>query len=130
MAEMSEFLTELDVRLRDNKIWVLDSPLVYESNLIGKIEVPSGFETDFASVPRLPVIYVLWGDRAHREAVVHDYLYRIDSIPLVLFSMANRVFLEAMETREKDWFVRWPMFLGVRFGGHSSYHKRKVGDSL
>ncbi|OIO75491.1 MAG: hypothetical protein AUJ85_03035 [Elusimicrobia bacterium CG1_02_37_114] len=127
---MSKFLTELDVRLRDNKIWVLDSSLAYESNLVGKIEVPSRFETDFASVPRLPVIYLLWGDRAHREAVLHDYLYRMDSIPLVSFSTANKVFLEAMKIREKNWFVRWPMFLGVKFGGHSSYHKRKVSDSL
>jgi len=127
---MSKFLTELDVRLRDNKIWVLDSSLAYESNLVGRIEVPSRFETDFASVPRLPVIYLLWGDRAHREAVLHDYLYRMDSIPLVSFSTANKVFLEAMKIREKSWFVRWPMFLGVKFGGHSSYHKRKVSDSL
>jgi len=127
---MSKFLTVLDVRLRDNKIWVLDSSLAYESNLVGKIEVPSRFETDFASVPRLPVIYLLWGDRAHREAVLHDYLYRMDSIPLVSFSTANKVFLEAMKIREKNWFVRWPMFLGVKFGGHSSYHKRKVSDSL
>jgi len=127
---MSKFLTELDVRLRDNKIWVLDSSLAYESNLVGRIEVPSRFETDFASVPRLPVIYLLWGDRAHREAVLHDYLYRMDSIPLVSFSTANKVFLEAMKIREKNWFVRWPMFLGVKFGGHSSYHKRKVSDSL
>jgi len=127
---MSKFLTELDVRLKDNKIWVLDSSLAYESNLVGKIEVPSRFETDFASVPRLPVIYLLWGDRAHREAVLHDYLYRMDSIPLVSFSTANKVFLEAMKIREKNWFVRWPMFLGVKFGGHSSYHKRKVSDSL
>jgi len=127
---MSKFLTELDVRLRDNKIWVLDSSLAYESNLVGRIEVPIRFETDFASVPRLPVIYLLWGDRAHREAVLHDYLYRMDSIPLVSFSTANKVFLEAMKIREKNWFVRWPMFLGVKFGGHSSYHKRKVSDSL
>ena len=127
---MSKFLTELDVRLRDNKIWVLDSSLAYESNLVGKIEVPSRFETDFASVPRLPIIYLLWGDRAHRKAVLHDYLYRMDSIPLVSFSTANKVFLEAMKIREKKWFVRWPMFLGVKFGGHSSYHKRKVSDSL
>lgn len=129
---MSEFLTELNVRLKNNdeKVWILTVPLVYNSDLMGKIEVPAGFETDLASIPRLPIIYALWGDRAHREAVIHDYLYRVDSSPIVSFSMANKVFLEAMKIRNKSWFIRWPMFLGVKFGGHSSYHKKKVGEVL
>ncbi len=131
--KMSKFLTELDARLKDDdKIWILDSPLIYQSEILAgfNVEIPAGFETDFASVPRLPFFYTLFGDRAHREAVVHDYLYRSDSIPLVAFSTANSVFLEAMACRGKSWFIRWPMFLGVKFGGHASYHKRKVGDFL
>ena len=128
---MSKFLTELEVRLKDDdRIWVLEFPLIYESDIVGGIEVPAGFETDLASVPRLPIFYALWGARAHREAIIHDYLYREDSIPLVSFSMANNIFLETMKVRGKSWFIRWPMFLGVKFGGHSSYHRKKVGDSL
>jgi len=125
---MSEFLTELDARLKDDdRVWVLDSPLIYVSDLFGKIEVPAGFETDFASVPRVPVAYMLFGDRAHRESVLHDYLYRIDSRPPATFSEANAVFLEAMEVRGKSYFVRYAMYWGVVLGGWGSYHKKRVG---
>ena len=128
---MSEFITELDVRLKDDdRIWVIYSPLLYMSDVLGRIEVPAGFETDFASVPRIPIVYMLWGDRAHREAVLHDYLYRIDSIPCVEFNAANDAFLEAMICRGKSVFVRYAMYRGVCLGGRSSYHKLRVGDKL
>lgn len=128
---MSKFITELDARLKDDdKIWVIDLPLIYVSDILGKITVPMGFETDFASVPRLPFIYTFFGDRAHRESVIHDYLYRTDSIPAATYDQANDVFLEAMECRGKRWLVRKCMYWGVCVGGFTSYHKRLVGDKL
>jgi hypothetical protein len=128
---MAKFLSDLDARLKDDDtVWVLDSPLKYQSDIMGLIEVPSGFETDFASVPRVPFVYEAFGDRAHRESVLHDYLYRIDSIPQATFDQANDVFLEAMTVRNKGWFVRKMMYWGVCCGGSSSYHKKMVGDKL
>lgn len=129
---MGKFLTELKAPLKDgsDEIYVLESPLKYASDLVGVITVPAGFETDLASVPRLPVLYTLWGGRAHREAVLHDYLYRTDAFPSVEFDQANRVFFEAMTVRDKSWWVRYPMYWGVCLGGRTSYHKRKVGDKL
>jgi len=131
MSSTPEFLTDLEARLKnDDSIWILDAPLVYDSAILGRIEVPAGFETDFASVPRVPIAYTLFGDRAHREAVIHDYLYRIDSVPQATFGQANDVFLEAMKCRGKSWFVRTMMYLGVCLGGCACYHKKKVNDSL
>lgn len=129
---MNEFLTDLRIELRpdSDKIFVLQSPLVYYSDLIGPVRVPEGFQTDFASVPRIPFVYVAWGDRAHREGVVHDYLFRSDSKPIVPFMTANAVFLEAMSCRGKPWYVRHPMYWGVCIGGHPAYHKHLVGDVL
>ena len=129
---MSEFLSELDTHLLDDDcIWELGAPLIYESDVLKQtVTVPKGFQTDFASVPRIPIVYMLWGDRAHREAVIHDYLYRIDSKPIVEFGMANDVFLEAMGCRGKGLFVRKAMYWGVCMGGLSSYHKKKVADKL
>lgn len=48
---MSEFLTDLDIKLRHNsdKIYVLKSELVYQSDVLDKIIIPIGFQTDFAS---------------------------------------------------------------------------------
>ncbi len=128
---MSEFKTELDARLKDDdKIWVIDSPLLYQSDIMGSIVVPAGFETDFASVPRIPLFYALFGNRAHRESVVHDALYRIDFPGNVSYNIANKVFLEAMECRGKGFFVRYAMFAGVCIGGWPSFHKRKLMDKL
>jgi hypothetical protein len=128
---MSKFLTELSVSLLDDdSIWVVTKPLIYESDLLGIIEVPVFFQTDFASVPKLPIVYAAFGDRAHRESVLHDYLYRTDSTPLASFMQANRVFLEAMEVRGKPFYIRYPMFLAVCAWGYFSYHKKKVNDKL
>ena len=129
---MAKFITELNIHLRkdSDSIYILDTPLWYRSDLIGSICVPAGFQTDLASVPRFPIVYWFWGGRLHREAVLHDYLYRSDSVPLVAFSTANAVFLEAAKCRGKACWVRYPMWWGVWLGGYFSYHKRKVTDNL
>jgi hypothetical protein len=127
---MAKFLTDLEVRCIDDGRWKLDAPLVYESDIAGRIEVPAGFETDFASVPRVPIFYTLFGDRAHREAVLHDYGYRCDSIPVMERSTVDDLFLEAMKERGKGFMVRYAMYWGVRLGGWTAYHKKKVNDPL
>ena len=116
---------------RGEAIWVLDEPLVYFSACLTKqIVIPKGFETDLSSVPRIPFVFWFWGGRSHMEGVLHDYLYRKDSKPVVSFSEANKVFLEAMESRGKPRRVRYPMYAGVVIGGKFSYHKRFVNTLL
>jgi len=135
---MSQFITELDIKPRcDNEcIWVLDKPLLYWSQLLKDlyghpdIVIQKGFETDLASVPRMPILYWLWGGRAHYEGVLHDFLYRKNAVPSVKRSVADKVFLEAMKVRGKSRRVRWPMYFGVRIGGWTAYHKRLVGDKF
>jgi hypothetical protein len=134
----SQFLSELNVELCPgcDGIWSLRGALGYYSELLGReLWVPHSFPviqfyTDFASVPRVPIVYEAYGDRAHREAVIHDYLFCKNSDPVVSFMMANRVFLEAMIAREKPLYVAYPMFWGVVIGGYPSYHKRNVEDDL
>jgi hypothetical protein len=125
---MSKFKSELRPRLLDDDtIWTLDTALVYESDLLkAVITVPMGFQTDFASVPRVPIVYGFFGDRAHRESVIHDYLYRIDSNPIVSRKQADDVFYEAMKLRGKSFLVRWCMWFGVRLGGWTGFHELMV----
>ena len=129
---MSKFITDLDPKLKTNsdKVWIIQSSLVYESDLVGVVRVPEGFETDLASVPRIPIIYAMWGARAHREAVLHDYLFRSNSIPRTTFAVANDVLLEAMKSTGKPWYIRYPMYWGVCIGSQGYFHKHKVGDSI
>ena len=129
---MSKFLTILNIRLKSNRdsVWVLNDPLVYDSDLIGHVEVPKGFNTDLASVPRVPIIFSLWGGRAHYEGVLHDALFRSDFMPGITFGTANKVFLEAMQVRGKPWWIRWPMYWGVCIGSMACWHKRNLADEL
>jgi hypothetical protein len=116
----AEFLTELDCRYINDGQVVLLAPLRYYSNILkSEIDVPAGFVSDFASVPRVPIVYEAFGDKAHMEAVVHDYLYQKH---LVSKHKADRVFLEAMKSRRKPLWVRWGMYLGVVFGGQGAYN--------
>lgn len=128
---MPKFLNSLGADCINDGAWVLLRPLRYYSDILNDlVEVPTGFETDFASVPRVPVAFMFFGDRAHHEAVLHDYLYRIDSCPIVTISQANDVFLEAMKERGKGYFVRYSMYWGVVLGGWTAYHKKKVKDPI
>jgi hypothetical protein len=123
---MSAFTTKLDIICLEDSIWELASPLMYDSGILGPIRVPTGFHTDLASVPRIPIAFTLFGDRAHHEAVVHDYLYKVDSTPQCTRKQADSVFLEAMKVRGKGLFVRLAMYAGVRLGGWTAWHQRKV----
>lgn len=128
---MSKFVTNLLINQITDKVFELVSPLIYESDLLKcTITVPIGFQSDGASVPRVPIAYMLFGDRAHHEAVIHDFLYRMDSIPLATYDQANDVFFEAMVCRGKGFFVRRFIYWGVCIGGFTSYHKKAVGDKL
>jgi hypothetical protein len=117
---MSEFLNELNVKVIDDGNYMLLSSLKYRSDIYkGVINVPRYFKTDFASVPRVPIIYYFFGNLAHHEAVIHDFLYRTQ---LTSRLTADRIFLEAMKVRGKPFLRRWCMFLGVRIGGKKIYN--------
>lgn len=107
-------------------IYSLLKALKYKDRQNRLIIVPKGFQTDLASVPRLPIVYGIWGDRAHREAVLHDYLYRVDADPSCTFMEANDLFPEAMESRGVRWSIRYPMYAAVCAAGHGSYHRYTV----
>lgn len=112
---MAKFITGLVAECITDDKWRLVENLVYESDIAGTITVPAGFETDFASVPRLPIVFMLVGDKAHLPAVVHDYLYRY---AVVQRKVADKVFLEAMKVCGIWAWRRYPMFCAVRlFGG-------------
>lgn len=132
-AATTQFLTALSAELKEgsDKIWIVNKPLKYYSVILQQlIVIPPGFETDLASVPRLPIVYSIWGAKAHREAVLHDYLFRSDSKPVVTFMQANRLFLEAMHATNKPWYISYPMYSAVVIGSRGLFHRRKVTDKL
>ena len=123
---MSHFVTDLDVRklARDPSAdkrgtRQLLAPLVYCSDLLGReIVVPTGFVTDFASVPRIPVAYLLTGGCAERAAVVHDWFYTTHEVDR---ATADAVFHEAILAEGEPRWRAWLMWAGVRIGGAGPY---------
>lgn len=122
---MSKFLTKLDVSLLDDTTndgrgsWELDSDLVYQSDVAKQtITAPKGFITDFASVPRFPIAFLLTGDSSHEAAVVHDYLYKTR---IVSRAMADSVLREACKVSGIPAWRRTLIYWGVRIGGESHF---------
>lgn len=124
-----KFLTVLDVRPHGDyeggrSRWYLANPLVFQSKIAGlTLTVPEGFVTDFASVPRLPIVYLTMNDIGHPAAVVHDYLYRNGVFDRRL---CDKIFEEALKDLGVSLVVRKLMWAAVRVGGFVSYQDRKV----
>lgn len=109
--------------------WRLTEPLVFDSEELGSITVPAGFCTNFASVPRLPVIYSLFGDTAHRAATLHDYLYCYDSSPASTYTQANDAFLEAMHSTGINRMLADAMWWAVSAFGFFFFHKHSINSN-
>ena len=118
---MARFCSPLDVRREDTGTWLLLSAMSYDSDLLkpNPVIIPARFRTDFASVPRLPGIYLLAGGRAHQAAVVHDYLYQTHDLSGISRRLADAVLFEAMGVctpPEPEWMC-WLFWSGVRVRG-------------
>ncbi len=120
---MSQFLDPLNVtEISDSVFAICDHPFRYKSDLAGLITVPVSFYTDFASVPRLGVIYAMLGDCAHEPAVVHDWIYYS---AIVTREIADAVLMEAMNVIGIPWWRRYPIYWGVRIGGWAAWDKHR-----
>jgi hypothetical protein len=131
MSVTPMFLSPLRVEQLDKDNWkLLDTLRFYSVELGRMILVPTGFVTDFASVPRLPFIYWATGGTAEAPAVLHDWLYRTGA-ESVTRKQADAVFSEAIISREYYWKLRaWSMWAGVRIGGYWSYQTRARNEQL
>jgi hypothetical protein len=119
---MSRFLTPLRAE-KSGDVWTVLQPLVYKSDVAQNVFiVPEGFVTDFASVPRIPLAFLLTGDSAHEAAVVHDYLYREQTVDR---ATADAVFREAAKVSGESGWRSWMMWAGVRLGGWIAWSDRK-----
>lgn len=118
---MSRFVTPLRAE-KSGPHWTILQPLIYESDVAQRVFiVPEGFVTDFASVPRLPLAFLLTGDQAHEAAVIHDYIY---AHKLLTRSQADAVFKEAMGVSGEPGWRAWLMWAGVRLGGWVAWNDR------
>ena len=120
-----EFAGPLQVEAIGEASWRLlsDFPAAIQTDeSVRVLTVPKGFETDLASVHRLPGMFMLFGGRARKAAVLHDYLYFLHEGER---EMADEVFFKAM-AHDEGWFTRVAMWLGARVGGWAIWQRRPV----
>jgi hypothetical protein len=112
-----EFLTELNLTvLFDDSFRLVDDFYVSLEGV--EVVVPEGFETDLASVPRLPIVYMAVGGRGHKAAVLHDWLYSTCMFPRLI---CDQYFYHALRESGVNYFYAKAMYAGVRAGGGSYY---------
>ena len=120
-GKQAEFLNYLEYEEipRSRIIRLTDDFKVYSAVIGRTITVPNGFTCDGESV---------FFKSSTEAGVVHDYLYRKDSDPIVSRKIADEIFYE-MSLLDDCWMVvclaKW---LVVRTVAGRFYHKLKVAD--
>lgn len=115
------FSTNLKVELLNNKgkKWKVLEEFTY-SSIYGNITVPKDFLTDFASVPRIPVVFELVGDRGQADATVHDWLYQYGNLSR---KNADLVLRQALRDTNVGKVRSYLMYYGVRTFGWLFYKR-------
>jgi hypothetical protein len=120
------FLSDLEVKEISDAaeegrgLWEITKPLIYKSESTGvTYMVEPGFKTDFASVPRIPIAFLLCGDTSHPAAALHDRLYTTPH--LTDRATADRLFKEASRSKGVPKWRCFLLWLGVRIGGSSHW---------
>lgn len=110
---------------RGPKKFVTIVPVSYSNPLV-KLEIPRGFQTDLASVPRF-----LWSipgfspmDVNARAALVHDVIYQQQQVDR---EIADALFLSIMRADGVSLPVRTLMYLAVRAFGGSAWAANAEG---
>ena len=117
----------LDDTAEQPDLWVLIKPLQVELTWTATppvtqlLTIPTGFITDFASVPRMPLVYLAVGGMGERAAVVHDYLY---GGGLCSRADADAVFRACLIACRVSRWRAWLMWAGVRLAGGRYYGPR------
>ncbi|OHD70516.1 MAG: hypothetical protein A2W19_08915 [Spirochaetes bacterium RBG_16_49_21] len=138
MSRFTEILTVSP--LSDGKTWIIRKKFGYDVGREGGaefVDVPVGFMTDFASVPRLLwAIIPRWGTYGN-AAVIHDYCYWCQQISVrrkrkiinknINRKKADRIFFEAMGVLRVTFYYRYTIYWAVRLFGLLQWRANQRG---
>ncbi len=129
---MSSFTSPLIVRLGSGKSWWVYRRFTYR---IGKkysrrfVSIPTGFETDFASIPKFILPFLPDWSKFNKSSPIHDYLYRNRMImgKPITRKRADKVFYEAMlidfRHHKSGKLVAWLEYWAVRLFARMAWEK-------
>ena len=117
---MSSFTDKLVVSKLKGKWWKVEREFEYYLDGGEIVTIPNGFETDFASVPRI-FWFILPPDGNYTQAaVLHDFLYQRN---VFTRKKCDEVFLDAMTILEVPKWKRKVMYRALRMFGWTCWRK-------
>lgn len=122
---MSQFTTKLVVNQVDINLWELIQGFEYHIGAYPSekiISAPTGFVTDFASVPKIFWSILPPNGKYGKAAVIHDYCYATACYGKI---KSDLIFLEGMKVLKVKRWKRNTMYTAVvLFGGWAWYKQR------
>ncbi|EBC2121920.1 DUF1353 domain-containing protein [Salmonella enterica] len=122
---MSKFTTPAILEMLGHYNWRVHEPFAFylsddESDVI---EVPAGFVTDLATVPRIFWMLLPPDGKYAKAAIIHDYLY---GNALRSKKEADLIFLDGMTVLGVPKWKSMVMYLAVRVFGRGSYSEKNA----
>jgi hypothetical protein len=117
------------VKTCGEKRWTLVNPVEYKGNQ-DTFTVPAGFNTDFASVPRVFVWFLPRYGRYTKAAILHDFLCDEARAGQVERYDADGIFRRVMRELDVAFLRRWIMWAAVRVGGGRELLRPGLGQVL
>lgn len=122
--------------LAGRAVWTTSQPLRYQSaRLEAELVVPAEFITDHASVPRLPLIWLIAGGRAIRSATLHDFTYQFGYVILrdgsfrsLTRQECDALFYESLRADPisgANRMIAWLMYRAIRLAGRGIWNTRR-----
>jgi hypothetical protein len=134
-----EFDSYLDTREIADGVWELlqdFTVFIHTEEQTFEVIIGKGFVTDYASVPRIPFAYLLYGGIGNYAAVLHDGLYSNSSLVKICDfdtqmrfhpdrEFCDEAFQAGLEARGISSWKAKPMYWAVRWQGEK-YYQRKI----
>ncbi|EBD5548504.1 DUF1353 domain-containing protein [Salmonella enterica] len=119
---MSKFTTPAILEMLGHYNWRVYEPFAFylSDDNSDVIEVPAGFVTDLATVPRVFWSVMPPDGKYAKAAIIHDYLY---DNALRTKKKADLIFLDGMAVLGVPKWKRIVMYLAVRIFGRGNYSK-------
>ncbi|EEF5015739.1 DUF1353 domain-containing protein [Salmonella enterica] len=119
---MSKFTTPAILEMLGHYEWRVHEPFTFylSDDSSDVIEVPAGFVTDLATIPRIFWSLMPPDGKYAKAAIIHDYLY---DNALRTKKEADRIFLDGMTVLGVPRWKRIIMYYAVRLFGQGMYGK-------
>ncbi|EGV2045572.1 DUF1353 domain-containing protein [Salmonella enterica] len=119
---MSKFTTPAILEMLGHYLWRVHEPFTFylSDDNSDVIEVPAGFVTDLATIPRIFWSLMPPDGKYAKAAIIHDYLY---DNALRTKREADLIFLDGMTVLGVPRWKRTIMYYAVRLFGQGMYGK-------